>query len=106
MNHQDWSHVVLKKNSNIKKQSVQLPEGHKEFKKLDSNDPDAPKCLGLSVGKQIEKARLKKGLKQKELAIKINVIESVIRDYETGKIIPSKKVTQQICKVLELKLTN
>jgi|SRR3990172_707860 len=103
MEHQDWTPIVLKKDE--KKIIQPHPPGHKQYKNLDSNDPDAPKPVGLSIGKQIQQARLNKKMTQDELAQKINVKPNIIRDYENGKAIPDKKVIQKISQILGIKIS-
>ena len=94
MDHQDWEPVVLRKNTE-RKTRYNAP-GHKKFKKIDSEDVEAPKTLGLSAGRQIQQARAAKKMTQKELAQKINVKAQLITDYETGKAIPSRAILNKI----------
>ncbi|MFC2174353.1 multiprotein bridging factor aMBF1 [archaeon] len=54
--------------------------------------------------KRIRDARGKKGLKQEELARKINESTSVINHLESGKLTPSKKLAQKLEKALGIKI--
>jgi putative transcription factor len=101
MNHQDWKPVVLRKKTEHKtKRSV----GNKKFHKLDSDDPDAPKKISLSAGKQIQQARCDKKLSQKQLAQLLNVKAQLITDYESGKAIPSRSVLNKLNRALGIKI--
>jgi putative transcription factor len=100
--HQDWTPVVLRKTD--KKIIPPLQPGNKQFQQLDGDEPEAPKTVGLSVGKQIQQARTAKKMTQKDLAQKINVKPSVIQEYETGSAIPEPKVTRKISQVLGIKI--
>ena len=50
------------------------------------------------------KARVAKGLKQSELAPKINCKVTVIQDYEAGKAVPDNSIIQALERVLQCKL--
>jgi transcriptional regulator with XRE-family HTH domain len=54
------------------------------------------------VGNLLEAARLRAGLKQKELADKIGVKQNMISDYERGKRRLSKQMAARIADVLHL----
>lgn len=101
--HQDLKPIIFvkedKKNSYVPNQP-----GHKQFKQLDSDEPEAPKVVGLSVGKQIQTARTQKKMSQKDLAMKINVKPNVIQEYESGKAIPDSKVIRKISQILGIKI--
>lgn len=53
----------------------------------------------------ISKARTAKGMKQKELATKINVLPALIQKYENGQAIPDQQVINKLQRVLGIKLT-
>ena len=99
MDYQDWKPVVLRKMTEHKR-AVQRPTGNKKVKNLDSDDPDAPKTLGMSAGKQIQQGRCAKKLSQKQLAQQINVRPQVIADYESGKAVPDRAVLNKLNRVL------
>ena len=50
------------------------------------------------------KARVAKGLKQSELAPKINCKVTVIQDYESGRAVPDNSIIQALERVLQCKL--
>lgn len=79
-------------------------EGHKKELNLISEDPDPPKFLGKEKGQLIQKARTQKKLSQVDLAKKINVQSNIIKDYETGNIIPNKKIIRLINQQLNIKI--
>lgn len=101
MDHQDWEPVILKKS--VKKTYTQHQPGHKRKNNLNSDDPDAPKTLGLSAGKQIQQARLNRKLTQKQLAQQINVKLVIIQGYETGQQIPDRNVLNKLNRILKIK---
>ena len=57
-----------------------------------------------NYSKLIQKARQQKGLKRKELAMKINESESYISKVEAGKIKPTEKVVKKLEKFLGIKI--
>lgn len=100
---QDWTPLVLRKTEQ-KGTKPNLPQNNKANKNLQSDDPDAPKVLGMSVGKQIQQARVKKGLSQADLAKQLNVRANVIKDYESGSAVPDRAVLNRINTLLGIKL--
>ncbi|MHA1410698.1 MAG: multiprotein bridging factor aMBF1 [Candidatus Odinarchaeia archaeon] len=60
--------------------------------------------LKPDFNKIIRNARLKKGLKQEELAARLNEKPSVISKIETGKFKPDSKLTKKLEKFLEINL--
>jgi len=103
MDHQDWKPVVLRKTE--KKSFTPHKAGHKKIRNLDSDDPDAPKTLSLSAGKQIQRARSSQHMTQKQLAQKINERLTTIVNYENGKAIPNRAVLNKINRALGIKIT-
>jgi ribosome-binding protein aMBF1 (putative translation factor) len=99
---QDWTPVVLRKNK--PKTTVQHSPGFKKQQNILSDDPETPKILGSEVGKQILQARNAKKITQVDLARQINVQATVIRDYETGKIVPNKQILRLIGQKLGIKI--
>lgn len=79
-------------------------EGQRLAKIDRENDVAAPKKLDADVGKVISKARLDKGMKQSDLAQKINEKPGVINDYENARAIPSQQVLGKIERALGVKL--
>lgn len=100
--HQDWKPVVLKKSQPTK--HIQKRDGNKERKKIESDDPEPLKTLGLSAAKQIQQARLSKKWSQKDLANKLNIKPNLIKDYETGKVVPNPQILNKINRLLGIKI--
>jgi len=75
-------------------------------KNLDSNDVDDFKLPTVSVEFKIalQQARTAQNLTQKDLAQKLNVKQSVIVDYESGKAIPNSGIISLMNRVLGVSL--
>jgi len=99
---QDWEPLVLRKEKPT--QSVQHKEGFKKVQKLVSDEAEPPKTLGLTAGKQIFQARNALKLSQENLAQRINVKATTIRDYESGAVVPNRQVLNLLNKVLKIKI--
>jgi ribosome-binding protein aMBF1 (putative translation factor) len=98
MNHQQWDPIVLtsknpKKSetrTTVLKSSVIKQSNPVKMEKIyDPNNPDTepitkPVMIDSEFGKQIVAARCARKLTQKELANKISIPESIIKDYEKG----------------------
>lgn len=99
---QDWTPVILKK----KKYDpvIQYSEGHKKHQQIISDDPEPPKHLGRQNGQLIQQARVNKKLSQTDLAKKINVQSNIIKEYENGNIIPTKKILKLLEVQLDIKI--
>jgi len=68
-------------------------DDHQKKAKIDRETEDFHhEKLGLSVARAIQKARQEKGWTQKDLGVKINEKNTVINDYESGKVIPNQQV--------------
>jgi ribosome-binding protein aMBF1 (putative translation factor) len=80
------------------------PEGTKEFRELDSDDPPPPKQMDKSISISIQQARIAKCLTQKDLAKGLNIQASVITEYESGKVIPDHQLLRRIGGFLGVKL--
>lgn len=103
LEHQDWKPVVLKKDN--PKVHVQHVAGFKKQIAILSDDPEPPKILGREAGQQILHARTSKKLTQAELAKQLNIQANVIRDYETGNVVPDRKILNLISKKLQIKIS-
>lgn len=99
---QQWEPLVFRK-PQANEQKHHAP-AHKKFKKLDSDDVEAPKPISLSSAKQIQQARCSKNLTREQLAQRLNVKEAVIRDYENGKAVPERSVVNKINRILGVKI--
>lgn len=103
MSHQDWNEVVFKKPS--QNQVTPHFERTKEQKVESESEELSHKKVGVSLGKQIQNARVTKGFKtQKDLANAINVRPEVINSYEGGKAIPDNAIMQKLRRVLDTQL--
>tara|TARA_Y100000389_G_scaffold97580_1_gene94289 strand:+ start:371 stop:775 length:405 start_codon:yes stop_codon:yes gene_type:complete len=123
---QHWQHwdsvTVLKKNKRQLKEcgslkssltnknvNVEKKGGHNEIgsklAKLDNAEEAAKiETVSLSLSQKIQQGRAAKGLKQKDLATKINVKPQVIGDYESGRAVPDNKLLGKIERALGIKL--
>jgi len=93
MQHQDFEPVVFKK-PKPKSQPKQM-----YTPKIDKEIDTLPK-VSLQVSKNMQKARLRLKLSQKELAKKINVTSKLIQQYENGKAIPQPHILQKLRRIL------
>lgn len=56
----------------------------------------------MTVGNQIRKIRLEKGLTQREVSERCGIAEPTIRKYESGKLNPKRETLQRIARALEV----
>jgi ribosome-binding protein aMBF1 (putative translation factor) len=80
MNHQDFKVVVLRKKTSP-------PKNISPIEKKDNEPEDIvkPKTFTTEFGKKLAVLRTEKNLKRKDLALRLNLKESVISDIENGK---------------------
>ena len=118
--HQDWEPVVFKKRTprnvteakkrgmakTVKKHdnSNNLYKQDKNLKKIEEAEV-APKKIEFSVTKLIQKARFDNKISQDQLAKQLNLQSSVIKNYESGKVIPNKTLLFKMGKILKVHLT-
>lgn len=93
-------------NNNI---TVEKKGGNREIgsklAKLDNADEaEKIETVSLSLSQKIQQGRVAKGMKQKDLATKINVKPQVIGDYESGRAVPDNKILGKIERALGIKL--
>ena len=101
---QDWKPVILKNPELIKKTSKQHFQNDKTRIDSEKNEMSNNK-VGMSIGKQIERARNAAGFKTRaELAFRINESVKTITEYETGKAIPDSKVLQKLRNALKVQI--
>jgi putative transcription factor len=99
MLHQDWNDVVFNKQSSSKKPHFEMSKDQKIYNESENLSHDN---VGLSLGKQIQKARIAQGYKtQKELATAINTRPDIIASYEIGKAIPDSSILQKLRRILK-----
>ena len=111
MDHQDWKPVVLKKTQKQiakdtkKSEKKTLKKYRPTFsRKLDSEDYVPEAKISHSLKMQIQQARIKKKLTQKQLATSCNLPISTIKNYENGKVVPNGQILNKLKKVLGVKL--
>lgn len=118
--HQDWEPVVMKKfrPNTIKeakkrglvktvKKVGNLNTLYKQdinSKKLEEEDV-APKKIAFSVSKLIQQARFANKITQSDLAKTLNLHPSIIKNYESGKVIPNKILLSKMGRILKMHLT-
>jgi ribosome-binding protein aMBF1 (putative translation factor) len=73
-------------------------------KKIDSEEETFKHKLIGDIGKKIAQARCEKKLTQKQLANFLNLQESMVKNYETGKAIYNAEIVNRMEKFLEKKL--
>ena len=101
MSHQDWEPVGWNKpKSGTKPPSSQRIKKHV----AESDDPPPPPSIDHQLKTILQKGRIAKGLSQKALAKQLNLQESLIGSYESGKGIPDKQILRKIAKALNIKL--
>lgn len=94
MQHQDFKPVVFKK------KTIKKPPPTKQKNTVDNTEIDTIPKVSLQISKNMQKARLRLKISQKDLAHKINVPSKLIQQYENGKAIPQPHILQKIRKVL------
>ena len=109
MEGQDWKPVTWGKggqsnsNQNSKKQTSNKPKPTKKEQKLLDEDyvPETPPSNMKTL---IMQARMAKGLKREDLALKINVNVKIIAEWETGKSAPNGQLKAKLQRILGIKL--
>ena len=95
MDHQDFKVVVLRKKPNSPpKQNVP-----KNVEKKDDGEIVIPKTFTAEFGRKLASLRVEKNLKRKDLALKLNLKESVIADIENGKQIYDGGIVHKLKKL-------
>ena len=104
MSHQDWKTVTIngKRNRVVKQKKKadnkrrQNAPGTKLFRKLDDGEIVAVEKVGRERGTELAQARNAKKLKQKEVANRLSLKQSIINDWETGKAPFSKGLYRKL----------
>ena len=104
MSHQDWTTVIIngKKNRAVKQQKKednkrkQNAPGTKLFRKLDEGEIVTVEKVGRVRGAELAQARNAKKLKQKDVANRLSLKQTVINDWETGKAPFSKGLYKKL----------
>ncbi len=115
---QDWTPVLLSGKKPVSKQNGTAPKYNIDERKSDEAKSAAAKMyalehsedvtvqtIPLSISQEISKARVAKGLTQKEVAQRLNVQPAVITSYENGKAIPDNQMLQKIARELGTKFS-
>lgn len=76
------SDIILTNGKKKIKPNINFEPLHKEFKNLNSDDPDAPKKITTEIASKIRNKRCELKLSQNDLAKKLNVNVNIIKDYE------------------------
>ena len=85
----------MKDYKNIKNKLLKNKEINKEYKKL---------SIEFALIKKIIEERIKKGITQKDLALKLGTKQSAISRFESGRYNPSLSFIVNISEVLGLKM--
>jgi len=110
MSHQDWNTITIKNPEKIKQT---LPKNIVEKKgdtslqnhlnKIDNEtDNFAIKTIPIELSKEITLARTSKKMKQKDIAVKLNIQQNVYTELENGKAIYNIQTKQLINKIEKL----
>ena len=93
--HQDWEPVTIRSSEIAKKykQTVQNAAGTKEFKSLVNDELPKLDKITTEQSKILREARSGKGLTQYDLAKRLNINVSIIKDYENGTVTKFNKKT-------------
>jgi ribosome-binding protein aMBF1 (putative translation factor) len=95
MDHQDFKVVVLRKKVN----SPPKQNPPKNVEKRDNGEIVVPKTFTPEFGRKLASLRTEKNLKRKDLALKLNLKESVIADIENGKQIYDGGIVHKLKKL-------
>lgn len=96
-NWQDWKTITIsKKPQQVKHPIIEKPKEIDEETKIEK--------VSMTLSKQIQQARMKLNLTQKQLAQKINVKPDIVNSYENGKAMPDNNILQKLRKALGCKL--
>jgi len=89
MDHQDFKSVVLRKNPLPKKPSSPSEKDVSLIKSQKESIADIikPKTFSVDFGRKLATLRVEKSMNRKDLALKLNIKESVISDLENGKLL-------------------
>lgn len=91
-------------NINVEKKGGNREIGSRLAKLDNAEEAEKIETVSLSLSQKIQQGRAAKGMKQKDLATKINVKPQIIGDYESGRAIPDNKILDKIERALGIKL--
>ena len=95
--------VVEKHNSGKNKKNPQSQQARKVEERAEEGDYRTEKP-SMNLRKQIQQGRQDKKMTQADLAKQCNIDASIIRDYESGKTVPTGPHMQKMSKVLGVTL--
>jgi ribosome-binding protein aMBF1 (putative translation factor) len=101
MDHQDFQTIGWNKPQPVCALSMPILKR----KPIETDDPPPPAKMNHSVKSLIQKARLARGLSQKQLANKLNITAKTINSYESGSAIPDYQLLRKISNELGVKLS-
>ena len=103
MDHQDWKPVTYTKLKKVD-HKTQCESTQKKSKLDNETESFVHKQVDTSFKVEMQKARLKAKITQKELATRLNVKVNIINSYETGTCIPNNAFIAKIDTILKSKL--
>ena len=107
MEHQDWTTIYTRANKKLtndekSKQKSGLSKEQKMEKQIEEGKMKV-KLTSSEIGKQIRDKRNSKGLSQKDLAQKVNVLPKIIMEIELGKAKHNPQLINKINRILNSK---
>lgn len=96
---QDWKPVTIRKDP-----VPQTFSGRPGPSMVETEDIPVISTLGGEEGKKIQQARAGKGWTQRDLAMRVGVQTNVIREYETGNVVPDREVLNKLNRILNIKI--
>ena len=98
---QNWEPVIFNKKNTKSNKNTKL---NNNINDIDNEVNHLPEKISLSNSLLIQKGRLNNKLTQKELAKKINIDVSILKNYEIGKTHPDYNILCKLEKILKIKL--
>jgi len=114
-NYQDWTPVVLRKNTPVIKEKIPVAnvnpvnankqvQNSVNVRKLEEDEDYKIPSVTREMGIQIQQARMSKKLTQVQLAQKCNIPDAIIKEYERGQGIYNRTYLDPICRILGIKI--
>ncbi len=116
-NHQDWTPIILNGKKPItqnlnQKISIEEKKSDEEKSRLAKNyaienetETFNIQTIPHTLSQEIIKARNNMKMSRKDVALKLNIQESIISNYENGKAVPDNQMLQKLSKLLNTKLS-
>lgn len=99
MDHQDFKVVVLRKKTSPLSQNKLQNNIPKMVENKDDGEIVKPKTFTSEFGKKLASLRVEKNLNRKDLALRLNVKESIISDIENGKQLYDGSIVHKLKKI-------